>query len=216
MVALSVFSSLACMHSGQRSGKRMCALMAALMAALCVTPATAADGDRAKGYTVEPGAYILTTGPGSLRVDGRSWAARIDLPSPGWQLLGDYYFSVIGGLRATGGLLGSSTRPASLVPGLPGVRRLQSRHTTSPGLGEMAASGRLWQGESDTNTATYLGLGYSTGRTGAGWGLSADFGLLALREAAGVRLGYDNNASADWPQTLRLRSMLQVGVSYSF
>ena len=222
MVVRSVFKSLTRIRGGQRSVR-----VAALMAAMCVMPATAAEGERAH-YTVEPGARILRTGPGSLRVDGSSWAARVDLglPAsnedglalrrPGWQLLGDYYFSAIGGLRATGGLLGSPARPASLSPGLPAAHRLPSRHANSPGLGEMAARGRLWPGEGDTSTATYLGLGYSTGSAAAGWGMSADFGLLALREAVGVRLGHDDNTSADWPQTLRLRPMLQVGVSYSF
>jgi hypothetical protein len=222
MAMRSVFKSLTRIRGGQGFVR-----VAALMAALCVMPALAAEVERAH-YTVEPGARILKTGPGSLRVDGSSWAARVDLglPAssedgvalrrPGWQLLGDYYFSAIGGLRATGGLLGSPARATNLSPSLPATRRLPARHANSPGLGEMAARGRLWPGEGDTSTATYLGLGYSTGSAATGWGLSADLGLLALREAVGVRLGSDDNTSADWPQTLRLRPMLQVGVSYSF
>jgi hypothetical protein len=224
MAMFSVFSSLARVRCGQKTAHaapaRMGATASVAIALLAGTGAAHADEiDRTR---------LSNAGPGSLRVEGSPWGARFDLRAPvtgeggatlrrsGWQLLGDYHFRTIGGLRATGGLLGSSTRPAALAPNLPAASRMQMRRGSHQGLGEMAASGRLWQGESEASTATYLGLGYSVGNPAAGWGLSADLGLRASRETTEVRLGQGDNTSADWPQTLRLRPMLQFGVSYSF
>lgn len=226
MAVFSVFSNLARVRCGntaaQTAPARSVAATAVMVALTWLAGTVAAHADDNERLR------LSSAGPGSLRVEGSLWGARFDLRPPassedgstlrrsGWQLLGDYHFRTIGGLRATGGLLGSSARPATLTPSLPGASRLQMRHGNPPGLGEMAASGRLWQGESEASTATYLGLGYSIGNPAAGWGLSADLGLRASRETADVRLGQGDNSGADWPQTLRLRPMLQVGVSYSF
>jgi hypothetical protein len=214
MAPFSGFSSLARICSPKKSAPAVQAVMTALLATLCAAPASATEAESAR-RGVEPGARTITVGPGSLRVDSSAWAARLDLRLPaasddgigraGWQLLGDYYFSALGGLRATGGVLGQSA-----------VGRQPSRLSARANLGEMASHGRLWQNSSDAGTATYVGLGYSSTRAAAGWGLSADLGLLALRESAGVRLGSGDPAGADWPQELRLRPMLQLGVSYSF
>lgn len=226
MAVFSVFCNLARVRCGKKTAQAAPARSGATTAVMAVVTLLAGIG--AAHADDNERLRLSSAGPGSLRVEGSLWGARFDLRPPaasddgatlrrsGWQLLGDYHFRTIGGLRATGGLLGSSSRPAALAPNLPGASRLQMRHGSHPGLGEMAASGRLWQGESEASTAPYLGLGYSIGNPAAGWGLSADLGLRASRETADVRLGQNDNTSADWPQTLRLRPMLQFGVSYSF
>ncbi len=226
MAVFSVFCNLARVRCGKKTAQAAPARSGATTAVMAVVTLLAGIG--AAHADDNERLRLSSAGPGSLRVEGSLWGARFDLRPPaasddgatlrrsGWQLLGDYHFRTIGGLRATGGLLGSSSRPAALAPSLPGASRLQMRHGSHPGLGEMAASGRLWQGESEASTAPYLGLGYSIGNPAAGWGLSADLGLRASRETADVRLGQSDNTSADWPQTLRLRPMLQFGVSYSF
>lgn len=226
MAVFSVFCNLARVRCGKKTAQAAPARSGATTAVMAVVTLLAGIG--AAHADDNERLRLSSAGPGSLRVEGSLWGARFDLRPPaasddgatlrrsGWQLLGDYHFRTIGGLRATGGLLGSSSRPAALAPNLPGASRLQMRHGSHPGLGEMAASGRLWQGESEASTVPYLGLGYSIGNPAAGWGLSADLGLRASRETADVRLGQSDNTSADWPQTLRLRPMLQFGVSYSF
>lgn len=195
---------------------RACAaLVVGLSIGLCAAPARADDVDQTR----------LTMGPGSLRVNTQAWAARFDLRMDAagiesttlrrqrWQLLGDYYFARFGGLRATGGLLGQTALPVDAGVNAARAAGLQAtRH--GPTLGERAAAGQLWPTVGEAGTATYFGLGYSSGS--AGWGLSADFGLLALRESSGVRLDRNGTGSADWPRELRLRPMLQLGVSYAF
>lgn len=169
----------------------------------------------------------LSVAPGSLRVDARQWAARLDLrlPAsdgigpeagrPSWQLMGDYYFPDAHGLRATGGVLGPSPRGGAERP--EGADPSRWIGGLKPGAGAgLGLSGLLDLSASDQGPSTYVGLGYSRPPALSGWGLSADLGLLALREPAQVRLGQNGPGTGDWPRSLRLRPLLQVGVSYAF
>ena len=145
----------------------------------------------------------LSSQPGSLRLDGQGWVARLDLATdfdrrsarslrPGWQLMGDYYFGATpgsangNGLRATGGWVGLAASSAAL-----------------------SASG----------PSTYLGLGYSLGLDRPGWGLKADVGLLSSRDGSGgLRLSRSGTSMDDASAIgdLRWLPKLQVGVSYAF
>jgi hypothetical protein len=128
--------------------------------------------------------------------------------------LGDYHFTVIGGLRATGGLLGAGS--AASGSGLVWPAPVGPRPALGPRAGEAAARGQLWSSGLDSGLATYLGLGYSLGNPPAGWGLSADLGLVGQRGPGEVRLGRSSGSGVDWLRELRLRPLLQVGVSYAF
>ena len=65
----------------------------------------------------------------------------------------------------------------------------------------------------------YLGVGY-TGLSGkAGWGFSADLGVMALNPGSAANLGrvFGNVQNLDDVlRDMRLSPLVQVGVSYSF
>ena len=144
------------------------------------------------------------------------------------RLLGDYYFSGrlsadgrASGFRATSGVLFGSrlgawggTPSAALGAASVSVER------RSFGLlpGALDAVGR---DERAAAAVPYVGIGYSSDALDSHgrWGLSADLGLMALRQSGGVRLGraLDGARSTDDAlRELRLTPMLQLGVSYSF
>jgi len=149
-------------------------------------------------------------------------------PSPivGGRLLGDYYFSrprladgQASGFRATSGLLfgprlGAWAAAPALSAGLASVSVERRDFGLLPGSTEAA---RRLDG---SVTVPYLGLGYSDAFARGRWGLSADVGLVALRQSDAVRLGRPAGSPVssvdDSLRQLRLAPLLQLGVSYSF
>jgi hypothetical protein len=137
---------------------------------------------------------------------------------PGWQLLGDYRFDALGGLRATGGLLGAGVGAnlGAASSGLVWPAPTGPRSAFGALPADSPARGQLWARGIDSGVATYVGFGYSLGERPGGWGLSADLGLIGQRDPAEVRLGRSSTPGVDWLRELRLRPMLQVGASYAF
>jgi hypothetical protein len=158
-----------------------------------------------------------------LTTTTRTLQATESLHLRGARVLGDYYFNgpaalgnsrVTGGFRATSGLLlgvrgaGLAT-PALTQPGFGlSVSRQMLPFTMVPG--DVADS---------TQTLPYVGLGYTGLSLRGGWSFSADLGLMATSPGAGLRfgrvLGGGQNLD-DLVRDLRLRPVLQLGVSYSF
>ncbi|MGY0197586.1 hypothetical protein ACWA7J_21175 [Leptothrix sp. BB-4] len=190
-------------------------VLAALLAALASPLAAQADDAIDRSTPLR-----LSSQPGSLRLDGQGWVARLDLGGEadrraarslraGWQLLGDYYFGTSpgngglagNGLRATGGWVGLTAATPGPRPVLLGAREMP-----------------LWSQVRDPGTSTYLGLGYSLGQERSGWGVKADVGLLSTRDGSGgLRLNRSGASIEDATVgDLRWLPMLQVGVSYAF
>lgn len=158
------------------------------------------------------------------------WQARIGLElSPAWraelapagsmrsaQLLGDVYLSgpgfgagrFVGGLRASGGvLLGGSALPAStLRPALGQALSVNVSRTLAPAA---------LADEAGEPAAGYLGLGYSSLSVRGGWGFSADVGVMTGSGLRSSRLGEAYRLD-DAMRELRLRPVMQLGVSYAF
>lgn len=136
----------------------------------------------------------------------------------GVRVLGDYYFSPTSGFRATGGLMHGVTSGLWLPSGGQssglGVA-LRSQPWSPPD-----AQQRLGLNEAPS-TSAYLGAGYSWAASqvwGGDWSFSADLGLMVARPG-GLSLGSSSSGAAavgDWLHDLRLRPVLQLGVSYSF
>jgi hypothetical protein len=119
-------------------------------------------------------------------------------------LLGDYYFNTLprepnapalsAGFRATSGLWGTYRPPWSAAA-------------------NSAAT-------SDFASMPYVGLGYTEHAGLAGWGFSADFGLMALSPRSNVKFGRSFGGGAanidDLLRDLRFSPLIQIGVSYSF
>lgn len=163
----------------------------------------------------------------SLHGEGLRWQARVQLTSsqPEGQLgtrllsanlLGDYYLTgplwgghQQGGLRATGGVLlgamawSQSSAGLALAPGTPAQR--QSLSVGNPyGL------------QDSTSSASYLGLGYTGQSLQGGWGFSADVGLMRPNTSS-LRLGKAGAPNLDeWLGDMRLRPVVQLGLSYRF
>lgn len=157
----------------------------------------------------------LGTSPHVLgRFDDRLGALAASLPPPrSAMLLGDYFLGETGGLRATGGLLlGRRTQPWNAAPRL-GEAVNVSWHTPLVGSAE-SQSGQ--GGAVGPRRVPYIGMGYSSVSFEAGWGFSADLGLMALQPGAvSQALNSPRNAD-DVLRDLRLRPSLQLGVSYAF
>jgi hypothetical protein len=138
---------------------------------------------------------------------GPRWAARLTVSQqqrvPQWRLMGDYYLlgpARIFGPDASGGLRLTS----GLFSGPRGAMFGQSRHRTLADNGDI------------NTTWPYLGLGYSAASLRGGWGFSADLGLAAEQPGM-LRLGRMFSRDLDDQlRELRLRPLLQVGVSYAF
>ena len=138
------------------------------------------------------------------------WQARVssiggETPARGMPaaVVGDYFLdrpswwptSLGGGVRASTGVI---TNFYAIQPGL------------RAGVG----------GPDGTEALPYVGLGYSRAAGAAGWGLTADVGLVALGAANAWRagravLGGPQNLD-DAVRSLRLSPVLQLGVRYSF
>jgi hypothetical protein len=126
-------------------------------------------------------------------------------------LMGDYFLgnsnldTASSGLRATSGFwLGSRTVPGWTGNGL---TLNNQRGLTYP----------LNDPLNESSTTPYLGVGYSSSTKG--WGVTADFGLMALNPRSAGRLGGVFNGTQTLDDTLRdmrWAPLLQLGVSYSF
>lgn len=148
-------------------------------------------------------------------------ASRIESVS----LMGDYYFSIRHGLRATGGvILGSHPTFWAVQPsfGSHGATTALAAERRSFSL----ASSEIRSDNSLTTAMPYLGVGYTgaissmrggdTLRAGS-WGFTADLGLMAQNPRQGVSLGSRPQQSFDdFLRDVRLAPMVQLGVSYSF
>ncbi len=156
------------------------------------------------------GRLMLGTAIGNRHHDSGRDGPRIHSLS----MMGDYYFNSPlglgseGGLRATSGLL-LGTRATlwgnSASNGLSGIERRDAPLA----LPDIA---------SENGATTYLGVGYTGLSNKGGWGISADFGLMASSPRA-VRLGRVLNSSSSLDDTLRdvrWSPVLQLGASYSF
>jgi hypothetical protein len=154
------------------------------------------------------------------------WQARVGVDqAPPWRgdlaptgnglrslkLLGDVYLSgpgfgdgdVVGGVRATGGLLLGSRSPLlGAASGTP-LSLNVTRSLLAPGRGDELA---------DASPLGYLGIGYSSLSLRGGWGFSADLGVTT---GTGLRPP-ETRPLDDALREMRLRPVLQLGVSYAF
>ncbi len=137
-------------------------------------------------------------------------------------LFGDFYFSrplqanqATTGFRATSGvIIGPLGSPVLSAFG----------PDASRGLGFGASIARAGQFDSrgsgsSLDATPYLGVGYSSGSVAAGWGFSADIGVVARHASPGAKFGRVLNGSQpvdDLLREMRLSPLLNVGVSYSF
>jgi len=64
----------------------------------------------------------------------------------------------------------------------------------------------------------YFGFGYTGLPSKAGWGFSADLGVMALNPGSAVKLGrvFGGQNLDDVLRDMRLSPLVQLGVSYSF
>jgi hypothetical protein len=159
------------------------------------------------------------------RIDSLAGSAEDSSRIESVSLMGDYYFSIRRGLRATGGVvLGSRPTFWAAQPsfGLHGATTALAAERRSFSLG-----GSDIHGDNGPTTAVpYLGVGYtgsaSASRSGdalraGGWGFTADLGLMAQNSRQGLRLGSRPQQSFDdFLRDLKLAPMVQLGVSYSF
>lgn len=134
-------------------------------------------------------------------------------------LLGDYYLStpglrlssMVGGLRATGGLM---VGPRYLAFGGAPVYGAGERFGLS--VQSIAAP---WATDANADAVPYLGIGYTGLDVKGGWGLTADFGLIASNPSGAGRIGRALLGSQGLDSSvrdLRLSPVLQIGVRYAF
>ena len=164
-----------------------------------------------------------------LQPDTSRWQARVQLSSLDGKgsrllsanLLGDYYLTgsglggFAGGLRATGGMLMGAASYSQSSAGLALNRDFRQRLA----VGQRSVSLILPDsGVGDTGAPmSYLGIGYSGQSLRGGWGFSADLGLVSRLSVGGLRLGLSRNTGAEeLLRDLRLKPVLQLGLSYSY
>lgn len=193
--------------------------LSSLLAALAV-PAGAQNG---LSVTMPPASGVtapersLRLGAGDLHMDFS--VAEAGTATPRARLMGDYYLTgpgfggeqFSGGLRVTSGV---AIGPISGTPVLP-PSRLEGGLQWRPR--EPALS--FFDGEGARIALPYVGVGYTTSSTRAGWGLSADIGLGGQRPGERVRFGAGNATAAQFENVLndlRLAPVIQLGVSYAF
>jgi hypothetical protein len=173
--------------------------------------AFAADGLQPRidtsGWETLQGRLVLGTTP-SNRTDASSPDGDV-IKVSSLSLLGDYYLTrpllgMAGGVRATSGVL---------------LGQRSALWSSPPSGGAFSMDRRQGDGLADGATTPYLGVGYTGLSVNRTWGVSADFGLMALLPRSGVRLGRGSNSGQnldDSVRELRLSPVLQVGVSYAF
>lgn len=141
-------------------------------------------------------------------------------------LLGDYYLTgswlgsrTRGGLRATGGLMLGSPSLVQSSGGLAlGSKALGRHQLLSVGQRQFGQYGLAAELEGN-HTAPYLGIGYTGQSLRGGWGFTADLGLMGSSEREALRLGPGRASSQSLQDVLldlRLRPVLQFGLSYSY
>lgn len=196
--------------------------------ALTLRPQTAARLGLALFLAASGGLALALDGPG-LQMQQSPWQARVQLSSLEGQgtrllsanLLGDYYLTgsglggFSGGLRATGGMLMGAPSASLSSAGMALNRDFRQRLA----VGQRSLSLILPEaGMGDAGTSlSYLGIGYSGQSLRGGWGFSADLGLVSSLSLGGLRLGASRNSGAeDLLRDLRLKPVLQLGLSYSY
>lgn len=172
-----------------------------------------------------------------LQTQSLRWQARMQLSSLDERasgrsllsanLLGDYYLtgsllghSTQGGLRTTGGLL---MGPAALTQSSGGLAlrnpSLGLRSGMAVGQRSISLFGPNVPSDVDASTRPYLGIGYTGQSLRGGWGFSADLGLVKLSYRDELRLGRSPQGAQSLEELLmdmRLRPVLQLGLSYNF
>ncbi|MBV8605513.1 MAG: hypothetical protein JO224_12575 [Pelomonas sp.] len=135
----------------------------------------------------------------------------------GANLLGDYYLTgsgltgVRGGLRATGGLW---VGPRSMTLGNAGLALDASPGPLAMGARSISLGYPGTDPFDPSQSASYLGIGYTGHSMHTGVSFSADLGLLTNMNLAALRLGYGSGVRLD--DSARFSPVLQLGLSYSY
>lgn len=185
--------------------------------------AMAADDEASVAGTGQP-LWARWQGRLSLGVNSAPWRLGADTPLPRLSnatLMGDYYFgsaltgpSLLGGLRATGGLIFGSRSMSNT--GQPSLATGDSFSVGSRSFGQTAAPYSV-DPYGDTTTQPYFGFGYTGLAVRSGLSFSADLGLLARSMAGGAgRASLASQSLDDSIRQMRMTPMLQLGVSYAF
>ncbi len=197
------------------------------LAGLLLSVNALADGDGLRAFAGEDSwprwqPRILATPSFSL------WQHAAGVREPGGEaldsisLLGDFYFSrpqwrnePAQGFRATSGLI-IGPLGSQVLSSFGSIAR------RGVGLGSSLALARSIDNRphaASIDTTPYVGFGYSSGSAKAGWGFSADIGIVARNSSSGARFGRLVNGAQsmdDLLREMRLSPLLNVGVSYSF
>ena len=167
---------------------------------------------------------VGTAADSALVAPGASfWASATEARIRSASLYGDYYFhlpslvspSVLGGFRATSGVLfGSAGRGlgASALPGASGNGFSLGRVPLSTALDSV-------DGPESDSPLPYVGLGYTRLSVSGRWGFSADVGMVSQNPGAAPRLGsalFAPQNLDDAVRNLRLTPLVHVDVRYSF
>lgn len=131
-------------------------------------------------------------------------------------VLGDWYVdapelrvpSLVGGLRATGGLM-SGARGMALGTTPQAWRSGRFGLVLQNGSSPLAS-------DANAETVPYLGVGYTGWSLKGGWGVSADLGLVAERPGYAGRAVFGNSGWESSLREMRISPVLQLGVSYAF
>lgn len=198
-----------------------------LLAAAGLT--TAAQAQEALQH---PTSLRLTSPTGGLWVRGKAFgettpaeSANLGRSATAWRLLGSYDLPRVGGLRASGGMIGVSRRTAL------GAAALRESHRWDAGLtngwiDDARSSHALAQ--APNISVPYAGISFTSagyapsagrGLVASSWSFNIDLGVMALAPRSAVRLGAapsTQDRMDDLLRELRLAPLLQLGVSYSF
>ena len=158
------------------------------------------------------------------------WAASLasdggaGLKVSGLALMGDVYLSptratALAGFRATSGLLmGTRTALWGTRTASGGGLLVVDRRSTALAAPGVHAAADLPDDHS-ASTMPYVGIGYSSLPSRAGWSFTADLGMVSRAPGNVVRFGrvFSGNQNLDdVVRDLRLAPVLQLGVTYAF
>jgi hypothetical protein len=202
-------------------------MFAAALTALPLTPAMGADGDALATASVQQQTWARWQGRLSLTTSSDPWRLGVEGPAvklSSASLMGDYYFSrsltgpnQLGGLRATSGLIfGPRSMPSTGQPGLASGGSVFSIASRPFGRTPMPYG---TESANDIATLPYLGIGYTGLSARGGWAFSADLGVVGQGPTAAGRFGRSGSSGPtldDLVRDLRMRPLIQFGVSYSF
>ena len=199
-------------------------MLAGALAALPFTPAAAADTPT----RVDLASWARWQGRLSLVTASDPWRLGVERPSARLEaasLMGDYYFARWpgqitgrpGGLRLTSGLVyGARGAPAAGLTGMAAAGPFSIANRP----GTRAPASNAAEPPADTATVPYVGIGYTGLWERSRWALSADLGLVAQKAGDALRLARAGGSAVptldDQVRDLRLRPLLQLGVSYAF